>query len=339
MKIILNKTASVLKNIPLTKEVEISSKIPAKEGSVIAVQVMEEEKLYNKIELTTGKFSTLHKDDILAVALGNRSALKGFVGHVPKKIRPGDIIQILNLGGVAGICNSENTTEVGHAINVKVLGGINYKKNSSINIKDFRLFKESSKLSSDIPLIIVSGTCMNSGKTTVASEIIKQLSNKEKTISAAKLAGIAALKDIDEMKNKGAKQAISFIDAGYTSTVNKTHLSPKITKGAIEFLAKNNPDFIVIEFGDGILGEYGVMDILKDKQIQSNIIEHIGCAHDPVGAIKLSEICEEIGAPLTKVSGPVTDNSVGIKFIEKYCKIPGINALSQNTKLIQTLIK
>ena len=35
---------------------------------------------------------------------------------------------------------------------------------------------------------------------------------------------------------------------------------------------KSQPDSIVIEFGDGVYGEYGVMKILQDKEIQKILL-------------------------------------------------------------------
>src|SRR5262249_3611184 len=143
------------------------------EGYLLAVEVLEDKKIYNQLELTSGRLSTIHRKDILVVALGRRRALKGFVGEVPQHLKADDIIHILNLGGVAGICISENVTEVGHALKVKVLGAIVDKKNQPLQIKKFKLFEPAKKITAKIPLIIVSGTCMSVGKTSAACEIIK----------------------------------------------------------------------------------------------------------------------------------------------------------------------
>lgn len=337
MQITIDKIASVTQNARLKHKVEITGKIKSVEGQIIAVEVLEDKSNYNQLELASGRLSKITKGDILAVALGNRRALKGFVGNVPEKLKVDDVINILNLGGVAGVCTSENFQEVGHALKVRVLGAIT-RNGKSLNIADFKLFAPAQTLKSKIPLIIISGTCMNVGKTSAACEIIKHAARKGYTVYAAKLAGIAAQRDTEHMKDHGAKKAVSVIDGGSTSTVNKRG-SVEITKGAINYLSKGKPDFIVIEFGDGVFGEYGVMDILKDKEIQSCISAHVGCAHDPMGATKIYETCHEIGAELDLISGPVTDNSVGSAFVAKILNIPAYNALTQSEKLFNTVIK
>lgn len=339
MRIILDKISSVTKNANLAHEVEVSKNIDVCEGAVIAVKVLEDKKIYNQLELTTGRMSTLKKGDTLAVALGNRKALKGFVGEVPSKLQAGDVIHVLNLGGVAGICTSANLKEVGKPLQAKVIGAIVGANNQPINIKQFKLFEPRKNLKSSAPLIIVSGTCMNVGKTSVACEIIKHASRGGYKVCAAKLAGVAAMKDTENMKDYGAKVAVTFVDAGFTSTVKNNGTAVSTTKGAIDYLAANNPDYIVIEFGDGIFGEYGVFDILKDKEIQKNTAVHIGCAHDPVGAWKLFDVCKSIGAPLSIISGPVTDNSVGADFIAKNLNIPAFNALTNGEELFNCVLK
>lgn len=338
IKITLDKIASVTKNVKLPSEVTLSDHVVPEEGAVIIVKVLEDKKIYNQLELTSGRLSTLKKGDIVAVALGNRRALKGFVGEVPQNLVVGDTINILNLGGVAGVCTSENLKEVGHALKVKVLGApVLEEQSAPLTIQQFKLFSPKTHLESKVPLIVVSGTCMNVGKTSVACEIIKHANRKKFKVMAAKLAGVAALRDTENMRDYGAKEVVSFIDAGLTSTVNHGNGSTKVTKGAIDYLATKNPDYIVIEFGDGVYGEYGVQKVLEDKEIQQNIIAHVGCAHDPMGAAKLIEVCKKIGAPIDLVSGPVTDNSVGVKFIADHCGLPAINALYYGEQLFDHL--
>lgn len=336
MRIHVDKISSSTKNVPLKHEVEISKKIVVEEGAVLVVKVLQDKKIYNKLELTTGRFSTIHIDDILVVTLGNRRALKGFVGEVPKELKPGDIIHLLNLGGVAGTCTSANKKIVGQPLKVEVIGAI-MRKGKHLNIKNYKRFSLSDKIKTDIPLVIISGSCMEVGKTTAASEIIKAAAREGYRVCGAKVAGIAAMRDAMSMEDYGAVKAISMIDAGYASTATEENATVGITKGAINYLAKEKPDFIIVELGDGIFGEYGVMEILKDKEVQAHISAHIGCAGDPMSAMEMYQVCRRIGVPLHVVSGPVTDNSVGINFIKKQLKVAAINCLYQEEKLFAYL--
>ncbi len=338
-KIQIDKISSVTKNLALKHEEKLIDALSCEMGTVLAVEVLEDKSVYNELELPSGRMSKLKKGDILAVALGQRRALMGFVGDLPKSLKVGDVIHLLNFGGVAGVCTSANVQEVGQPLRVRVLGGI-ARKGKLLNIKQAALFKPTAKLKSNIPLIITTGTSMDSGKTTVAIEITKTLTRMGMTLAGTKLTGVGAQRDIFKMSDYGVSEAVSFVDAGVTSTANLDEDTMMgVAKGAINHLSKNDPDAIIIEFGDGVMGKYGVLPILKDPEIQKNVHLHIGCARDPVGAIGLAQKCAEIGLPIDLMSGPVTDNFVGKEIIRE--EIDGIltyNAFNPSNEWLDIVI-
>ncbi len=314
-KILIDKISSVTKNLELKHRENIidnpDMNLSCEMGAVIAAEVLEDKNIYNELELPSGRMSKLKKGDIIAVALGQRSALKGFVGNLPKSLKSGDIIHLLNFGGIAGECFSANKSEVGEPLRIRVLGGIT-RKGKQLNIDQKVLYKPSKKMKSDVPLIIVTGTSMDSGKTTVATEIIKTLTRMGMKLAGTKLTGVGALRDLYKMQDYGVYSAVSFVDAGISSTANISDEEIiEVSKGALDYLSKDKPDAIIIEFGDGLMGRYGVNAILQTPEIQKNVRLHIGCAGDPVGAIGLARGCAEIGLPIDVISGPVTDNEVG----------------------------
>lgn len=336
-KIILDKIGSVTKNLGLSPQEKVSDEIPCAMGSVLAVEVLDDKQVYNELELPTGRMSKIKKGDILAVALGERMALQGFVGKLPQTLKTGDVIHLLNFGGVAGECTSANIQEVGEPLRIRVLGAIT-RKNKPLNIGQASLFKPAEALKSTIPLIITTGTSMDSGKTTVAIEIVKTLTRLGMQLSGAKLTGVGAQRDTYKMLDYGVSETVSFVDAGITSTANMTDAIVPVAKGAINHLAKKDPDAIMIEFGDGLLGKYGVGHILRDPEIQKNVRLHIGCARDPVGAIKLAEECAAIGLPLDILSGPVTDNQVGQDIIREHTRLYTYNAFRPKNDWLDLVI-
>lgn len=337
-KIQIDKIASVTKNLELKHEEKLTDQLSCEMGTVLAVQVLEDKSLYNELELPSGRMSKLKKGDILAVALGNRMALMGFVGHLPKSLKVNDIIHLLNFGGVAGVCTSANVKEVGEPLRVRVLGGIQ-RKGKLLNIGDAALFKPVSSMKSTVPLIITTGTSMDSGKTTVAIEIVKTLTRMGMKLAGAKLTGVAALRDLYKMEDYGIYNGVSFVDCGVTSTANMPDDEmTAVAKGAIEHLSKSDPDAIMIEFGDGLMGKYGVHAILEDAEIQKNVRFHIGCARDPVGAIGLAKACEEMGLPLDVISGPVTDNQVGKDILKEQLGILTYNAFNPDNMWLDLII-
>src|SRR5207245_2936452 len=106
--VLVDKLASVTQACGLSHEVRICEDIPAEEGVVIVVEVLNNKSNYNTLELTSGRMAKVGKGDVVAGALGHRQALFGYSGHVPATVRPGDVLQMLNIGGVLGGCASIN---------------------------------------------------------------------------------------------------------------------------------------------------------------------------------------------------------------------------------------
>lgn len=286
-------------------------------GTVLAAEILEDKSIYNEMELPSGRMSKLKKGDTIIVALGERMALKGFTGRLPKTLRPNDIIHLLNFGGIAGECTSANTKEVGEPMRIRILGGV-VRDGVQLNINQFTLYKPKKSMISKVPLIITTGTSMDSGKTTVATEITKTLTRMGMKLAGAKLTGVGAMRDLYKMQDYGVYNAVSFVDAGITSTANiDDETMIDVARGALDYLSESNPDAIMVEFGDGLMGRYGVNAILKTPEIQNNVRLHIGCASDPVGAIGLARGCRQIGLPIDVISGPVTDNIVGKTIVKE----------------------
>lgn len=331
-KIQIDKIGSVTKNLDLQHEEYITDISSCEMGTVLAAQVLDDKTIYNELELPSGRMSKLKKGDIIAVALGQRMALKGFVGVLPTSLKTNDVIHLLNMGGVAGVCTSANVQEVGEPLRIRILGGIARGK-TQLNIQQKALFKPSKTLKSDVPLIIVTGTSMDSGKTTTAVEITKTLTRMGMKLAGTKLTGVGALRDVYKMQDYGVYETASFVDCGITSTANiDDETMVGVAKGALDYLSKSNPDAIIVEFGDGLMGRYGVDAILRDPEIQKNVQLHIGCAGDPIGATGLAKICDSIGLPLDVISGPVTDNEVGQGIIRQHTKALIYNAFQQKHK-------
>ncbi len=119
--VVVDKLASVTQACGLSHEVRVSADIPAEEGVVVVVEVLTNKSTYNTLELVSGRMAKVGKGDIVAGALGHRKALFGYSGHVPERVQPGDVIQMLNIGGVLGMCDSINPDK-GKPFDCRVLG-------------------------------------------------------------------------------------------------------------------------------------------------------------------------------------------------------------------------
>lgn len=325
----VDKIASSTIHLGLDHEVEITGRCEAREGNVVIVRALTDNATYNTLELVTGRMAKINPGDIIAGVLGYRRALKGFIGDVPETINPGDRLHILNLGGLVGKCLGHHHSFSG-AIEVEVIG-MPVRDGRILNIAEGAV-ESIEKLDSTIPLVLVAGTCMNSGKTYAATEIIKHLTRTGVRVAAAKLSGVACLRDTLNMADHGAIKTMSFLDCGLPSTVRVENLAP-VAKGVISKLAETDPECIVIELGDGIIGGYSVDSIFEDQELMRATAALVFCASDFVGAWGGRELFAKRGIKIDVVSGPVTDSQMGADFVTREFGIPAANAVHHSEKL------
>jgi hypothetical protein len=134
------------------------------------------------------------------------------------------------------------------------------------------------------------------------------------------------------MQDAGAAETTIFSDLGIVTTTAEN--GPALTRTLLSNLAADKPDVIVLELGDGLLGAYGVEAILSDASIRDALTAVALCANDPVAAWGGAKILrEQFDIEPAVVTGPATDNAVGIDQISERLDLPAINALSNGVAL------
>jgi hypothetical protein len=324
-------SAASLLNLPKTVAVVGSTACP-RAGDVVVVRALTDSATYNQLELPTGRMAKINPGDILVGVLGRRRALKGFVGDVPETVNAGDHLHLLNMGGVIGLCTGHHSS-LSDAISCEVIGLACDDEGHVLNIADAALpLRE--KLESSAPLVLIAGTCMNSGKTYAATELIKQATRAGLRVAGAKLSGVACLRDTLNMADHGAIATASFLDCGLPSTVGAGNLAP-VAKAIITRLNESAPDMIVIELGDGILGGYSVDSVFDDEELRALTAAIIFCASDYVGAWGGIELFRRRGIKVDLVAGSVTDSKMGEDYIEREFDVPAGNARRDGARLFQ----
>jgi hypothetical protein len=123
-----------------------------------------------------------------------------------------------------------------------------------------------------------------------------------------------------------------FTDLGIVTTTANS--GPALTRTMLTEMTQGRPDVVVFELGDGILGAYGVEAILAAEDIRQSLSAVILSANDPVaawGGVKL--LRERFDIEPCAVTGPATDNAVGVKIIEEQMGVRAVNAMSSGAAL------
>lgn len=341
--VVVDKLASVTQACGLAHEVRISTDIPAEEGVVVVVEVLTNKTTYNTLELTSGRMAKLGKGDVVAGALGHRRALFGYSGHVPERLQPGDVLQMLNIGGVLGVCDSINP-EKGRPFDCRVLGvALNFpylgeRIGVPARVGHKKLDTAAPLEVRGVPVVAFAGTCMEAGKTAAACAVIARMRHRGLTVDAFKATGVSLRRDILAMEDAGARRCAIFTDLGVVTTTRAN--GPALTRTMLSQLAAGKPDALVFELGDGILGTYGVDAILECPDIRGALTAVVLSANDPVaawGGVKL--LRERFAIEPCAVTGPATDNQVGVEIIAAQMGVPAVNALSSGAALGDRVIE
>lgn len=331
----VDKIGSATSPLNLAKTVAVVQSCDSpRAGDVLVVRTLTDSATYNMLELPTGRLAKINPGDLLIGVLGRRRALKGFVGDVPASVKAGDQLHLLNMGGVIGCCTGHHSS-LGDAIVLEVIGLVADEDGQITNIADAAIPPKSS-LGNTAPLILIAGTSMNSGKTYAATELIKQATRLGLRVAAAKLSGVACLRDTMNMADHGAVATASFLDCGLPSTVDVGDLAPT-AKAIIARLNEVNPDLIVIELGDGILGGYSVDTVFDDQELREATAALVFCASDYVGAWGGIELLRKRGVEIDVISGSVTDSRMGEDYITNEFNVPAANARREGSVLFELI--
>ncbi|MFM7709273.1 MAG: hypothetical protein ACKO9D_14895, partial [Gammaproteobacteria bacterium] len=275
--------------------------------------------------------------------LGHRKALFGYSGHVPEKVAAGDVIQMLNIGGVLGVCDSANPDK-GKPFDCRVLGVVLTFPYLGERIgvparAGYRKLDFAAPLDAQgVPVVALAGTCMEAGKTAAACAMVSRMRHRGLVVDCFKATGVSLRRDILAMEDAGARNSMIFTDLGVITTTRA--VGPALTRTMITELATKKPDIIVFELGDGILGTYGVDSILECDDLRGALTGVVLSANDPVaawGGVKL--LRERFKVEPCAVTGPATDNAVGVDIIREQMGVPAFNALTDGAALGDRVIE
>lgn len=329
----LDRIASSTRNLRLGPEVIVGDEIVPAEGYVLAVRILSDKSSYNTVEDVSGRMMAVRSGDVLAGTLGSRRALRGYAGEVPSFISVGDTIEVLNLGGILGRCTSANP-EIGPPFQAEVLGAVLSFPEMGDRIGRPATIRENAVPSADalectLPVVFVAGTCMNAGKTVAATELVRGLTRAGRRVGALKLTGVSLMRDTLSMRDAGAVASLTFNDAGMASTHPGATVA--VARGLLNRMANDRvarPEVIVAELGDGILGEYGVQDILLAPDLMALGAAFVMAAPDPVACWGADQLFRSrFHLPITSITGPATDNDVGRDYIRAELGLAAHNAL------------
>src|SRR5687767_4413113 len=190
--VVVDKIASIAQAAGLGHELRVAtSDIPCEEGVLLVVEILTNKSTYNTLELTSGRMAKLARGDVIVGALGHRQALFGYSGHLPESVKVGDVIQVLNIGGVLGMVDSVNP-EKGRPFDARVIGVVlqfpylGERIGVPARVGYRRLDYNVTINTRGVPVVALAGTCMEAGKTAAACAIVARMRHRGLNVHAFK---------------------------------------------------------------------------------------------------------------------------------------------------------
>jgi len=291
-------------------------------GQLVVAEVLKLGK-NESLEDRTGLSGRIFVGDRIVGAFGNRYATHQFEGYIPS--RPSSHCDLLSVGGVCGKVASRHNA-VRPPTRLRVLGLVSDEHGQILNTSRFGFTPISDETpavrDSTSEVIVVVGSSMDSGKTTVAGMLVRSLSRAGFRVAATKLTGTAASKDCRFYQSCGADPVLDFIDAGYPSTyLLDPHQIAHLQQVILSRLQATRPDYIVIEIADGIFQREPRL-LLTDPTFRAQIDHVIFTAGDSLATESGVRHLVQYGLPLRAVSGLLTRSPLGMREAEEVTGVP-----------------
>jgi hypothetical protein len=265
----------------------------------------------------------LYKGDLLLCAFGNRYATEVWEGRVLEPTRKNKL-HLLSGSGMVGTVVSRHK-EIEPPTAMSLVGYLTDSRGSRVNLRDLCHAFQPEQAAN---VIVVAGTGMSTGKTTVMRRILHELVVRGFRVAGCKLTGTASPRDLFEMRSTGALLATDFSDYGFPSTYGAA--IPELTAlfdCMVEASNRLQSDIIVMEIADGFLQRETRM-LLDSEDFRRRVRGVIVAAPCPGSALCATDYIEKAGLEVWAVSGLITNSPL---FMQEFSSRSSVRIASSRT--------
>jgi hypothetical protein len=284
-----------------------------------------------ELELPSGRLAEVAEGDIIIGSIGDRHATLEATGTW-KKVKEDGKMQLISAAGLFGILTSKSTY-LPKLIELDYIGHVTMNGEFKC-MQDF--VPQTPNIDFNTPVVLLVGTSMSAGKTTIAKVIIRQLKQAGLKVAAAKLSGTGRYRDLLGMYDAGADAIIDFVDAGLPSTVVPKEDYLIALKRMLSSIQQLNADVAVIEIGASPMEPYNGDRAIH--HINKHVKFRVLCASDPYAVYG---VMEAFGSRPDLISGIATNTIGGRDLIKKLVEVPSLNLIykKNQSKLREMLSK
>jgi hypothetical protein len=299
-------------------------------GDYVVASVLDTRGHLCALELAGGRMIEVMEGDLVVGALGRRAATLEAVGDW-RSIDDSGELSALTAAGLFGKVTSLSPFQAspmplqyeGHVTRydqkLTMRGSL-----PQIEIVDF-----------DLPVILVVGTSMSSGKTMSGRIIVHLLSQMGLKVVGAKLTGAARYRDMLSFKDAGASAIYDFVDAGLPSSAVDEDLYREALPYLLSLIARDRPDVVVAEAGASPLEPYN--GSIAKEMIRGCVKFKLLCAQDPYAVVGVQQAFQ---SPPDLVAGGAANTEAAIALVQKLSGLPALNLMEPaNREVLGELLR
>ena len=304
----------VTRRVPVGLELDWTSPQRPGIGDLLLCEVIHPS-LHRRIETVDGGRSRIYPGDRIVCAVGNRYASAVLEGTAEIA---GEQIELLSASGICGRV-LERASGVIRPTSIRVLAQASLA-GRPVNLQTFAA-PLASVVSHEPAWIVVTGSSMDSGKTTACASLINGLVRAGLRVAAAKLTGTASGRDLGAFRDAGAAAVYDFLDHGWPSTAGCSPCElEQIVEALVGDLRASAADVAVLEIADGLLQPetravlLQLGNLLRDPRL-------IVTAAESLSAVASAERLLRLGYHVAAITGVVTNSPLASREIELECAI------------------
>jgi hypothetical protein len=268
---------------------------------------------HRKLESPAGRRAKLYPGDEILLLYGNRYATDQFEAIIPDNLGPCNMVAG---GGIAARAVLSNSNARQPTI-IEPLGLVGDCDGMPLNLRTYaeptpRLMPEDTLGTSHMPakrtarVIVVVGTSMNAGKTTMAASLIKGLARGGYKVGAGKVTGTGAGGDRWSVTDAGANQIIDFTDFGYPSTyLLSDQTLARLFADICDALCNGGNDYVVLEIADGLFFPE-TSGLVQAPEFHQRVDDVMLAASDAMGASAGVRFLAEKNLGVYAIGGKIT---------------------------------
>jgi hypothetical protein len=246
-------------------------------------------------------------------------------------------LHLLTTSGLIGTVTCRNRT-VERPTTLKFLGYLADSRGHRINTKRLR-FQPAPQQSRSPDLVLVVGTGMSTGKTTVMRKILRAMATSGVRVAGCKLTGTASPRDLYEMKATGAVLATDFSDYGFPSTYGES-LDDLIR--LIDLMGADcgraGAEIAMIEIADGFLQPETQM-LLESDEIRRRVKGVVVAASCSSSLLFATEYLMKLGHEVWAASGLITNSPLFVREFTDRSPVVVVSSRGSANRLARIIVE